>query len=153
MVASNLFTAHGCWKSNRKDVCLGYRCGRSKESKVTRFNFSLDITFYHSLLSLICYPAWLFRGIAHTAWFPGPLLFWVEVTPRSLSLVVRNKLRCFKRAESFLPARCLTEVMSRRLAELFSYNIEFFICPDQQRWFTTNVFQPLGRRASAKMAG
>ena len=46
-----------------------------------------------------------------------------------------------------------TEVMSRRLAGLFSYNIEFFICPDQQRWFTTNVFQPLGRRASAKMAG
>lgn len=105
MVASNLFTAHGCWKSNRKDVCLGYWCGRSKESKVTRFNFSLDITFYHSFLSLICYPAPnpapLFQGIAPTAWFPGPLLFWVEVTPRSLSLVVQSKLRCFKTAESF----------------------------------------------------
>jgi len=152
MVASNLFTAHGCWKSNRKDVCLGYWCGRSKESKVTRFNFSLDIIFYHSLLSLICYPAPLFQRIAPTAWFPGPLLFRVEVTPRSLSLVIQSKLRCFKRAESFLLSAS-SEIMSRRLAGLFSYNIEFFICPDQQRWFTTNVFQPLGRQASAKMAG
>ena len=61
------FTAHGCWKSNRKDLCLGYWCGRSKESKVIRFNVSLDITFYHSLLFLICYPARLSRGNARIA--------------------------------------------------------------------------------------
>ena len=147
MVASNLFAAHGCWKSNRKDLCLGYWCGRSKESKVTRFIFSLDITFYHSLLSLICYPEGLPTQPGSR---PSPLL------GRGYSS--QSKFGCSKQAAMLLKSRifspkCLTEVMSRRLAGLFSYNIEFFVCPDQQRWFTTNVFQPLGRRASAKMAG